>query len=82
MKKMLAAIKDIVGGFVYLAEDLDRVSTSMFVICAGLTISAAVGFATLLLYVICECPTVAIVLLISFGIPAFAVLYAKHSKNK
>ena len=81
MKKMLATIRDIVGGFVYLVEDLDRVEISIFIVCAGLMISAVFGFATLLFYVICECPIVAIVLLISFGIPTFAILYAKHSKK-
>ena len=76
MKKMLATIKDII-------EDLeDRLEISIFIICAGLVISAVFGFATLLLYVMYEYPIVAIVLLISFGIPTFAVLYTKHSKKK
>lgn len=82
MKKMLATIKDIVGGFVYLVEDLDRREISLFIICTGLAIAAVFGFATLLLCVMYEYPIVAIVLLISFGIPTFAVLYAKNSKKK
>lgn len=76
MKNMLATIKDII-------ESLeDRVEISLFIICAGLSIAAVFGFATLLLCVMYEYPIVAIVLLISFGIPAFAILYTKHSKKK
>ena len=73
---MVATIKDII-------ESLeDRVEISLFIICAGLSIAAVFGFATLLLCVMYEYPIVAIVLLISFGIPAFAILYTKHSKKK
>ena len=81
-KNMLAAIKDIVDDFIYIAKDLDRVEIPIFIICTGLAIAAVFGLATLLLYVICRCPIAAIVLIVSFGIPAFAVWYAKHSERK
>ena len=81
-KNMLATIKDIVDDFICIAKDLDRVEIPIFIICVGLAIAAVFGFATLLLYVMCRCPIAAIVLIISFGIPAFAVWYAKHSERK
>lgn len=79
---MLATIKDIVDDFIYIAKDLDRVEIPIFIICTGLAIAAVFGLATLLLYVMCRCPIAAIVLTISFGIPAFAIWYAKHSERK
>ena len=81
-KNMLATIKDIVDDFICIAKELDRVEIPIFIICAGLALAAFFGFAILLLYVMCRCPIAAIVLIISFGIPAFAVWYAKHSERK
>ena len=81
-KNMLATIKDIVDDFICIAKELDRVEIPIFILCAGLALAAFFGFAILLLYVMCRCPIAAIVLIISFGIPAFAVWYAKHSERK
>ena len=81
-KNTLATIKDIVDDFIYITKDLDRVEISIFILCIGLAIAAVFGFATLLLYVMCKYLIAAIVLTISFGIPAFVVWYAKHCKRK